>query len=329
MSVNNLRVCHINANSLRGHIEQIRLFLASEALIHVLAVTESWLGPSVEDTLVSLDEYILFRRDRNTRGGGVALYVHKSLSVNHICSSSAVWTGRPGFPEYLFCEVIPKGGDPIFVGVVYRPPHAPFIQGTDFVSTLRDTMQGYGTKVILGDFNSDLLSDNADAAFLKSFMDENSLFSVPFGATHHTSSSDTWLDLCIVDALDTVTSYSKSVSPFIAGHDWITATLDIYVPQTATCYFSYRDFKSVDPMALNEYLSKCDWSVATNDRATLSDRLDCLYTNLRAALDITAPIKTFRHGKKNYHPWFTPFLRFLITERDRLYRRYKRSKLEV
>ena len=74
-----LRVCYLNAYSLRAHIEQLRLFLAMKPLMHVIAVVETWLGPSIEDALVALDNYVILRRDRNTQGGGVALFVHKSL----------------------------------------------------------------------------------------------------------------------------------------------------------------------------------------------------------------------------------------------------------
>ncbi len=117
-----LRVCHFNANSIRAHIERVRLFLTSQPTFHIIGVTETKLSSVADDALVSLGDYALFRRDRNTAGGGVALYIHKSLSATCICTSTSVWSGKPGYPEYLFCEVTPRGGSPIFVGVVYRPP---------------------------------------------------------------------------------------------------------------------------------------------------------------------------------------------------------------
>lgn len=71
---------------------------------------------------------------------------------------------------------------------------------------------------------------------------ECSLHSVPYGATHHTAMSDTWLDLCLVDALDTVTDCWKTDTPFIAGHDFITATLDVSLPKPPIHDFIYHDF---------------------------------------------------------------------------------------
>lgn len=297
-------------------------------LIHVIAISESWLGPDVEDSLVSLEGYRLLRCDRNTHGGGVALYVHESLSLKRLCSTSTVWTGRPGHPEFLFCEMTPKGGNPVFVGVVYRPPHSPFVAGTDFIPKLHEFLHDYGTKILLGDFNADQLSQSEDAVFLRNLMEENSLVSVPFGATHHTRTSDTWLDLCLVDALDTVIGHWKTEAPFIAGHDLITATIDLRTSKPVTQDFTYRDFKSIDVTLLNEYLANCDWSCFMDDGCSLQEGLDCLYSNLHTALNAFAPVKTVKY-KKRSHPWFTSCHRHLIKERDRLYRRYKRSRLDI
>ena len=237
------------------------------------------------------------------------------ISRSHLCSSTTEWVGKPGHPGYLLAEVSPRGCDPIFLGVVYRPPKAPFLFGTDFVSELRVTMHEYGTNFILDDFNADQLSvGDDDAIFVRRFIEGNALFSVPYGATHHTSHSDTWLDLCLVDALDTVTYYWKTDTPFIAGHDLLTATLDINIPKQPTSDFSFRDLKSEDAGVLNEYLSKCDWGVITDEASSLTEKVDCLYANLYKALDVFAPLKTLKH-EKNRHPWFTAYHRSLLSEK--------------
>ena len=60
---------------------------------------------------------------------------------------------------------------------------------------------------------------------------------------------------------------------------------------------------------------------------TVGGGLQCLYANLNAALDVFATLKTCSF-KKGRHPWFTAHHRRLLTERDRLYRRYRRSRLD-
>lgn len=86
-------------------------------------------------------------------------------------------------------------------------------------------LQYYSTKVILGDFNADQLQPTSgDGALVQSICADNNLQLVPHGATHHTFSSDTWLDLCFIDGEDVLLSHWKTDVPFIDGHDLIMAT---------------------------------------------------------------------------------------------------------
>ena len=222
---NGLRVYFFNANSLRSRFETLRIFLAKRQFFHLIAICETKLGSIVDDSIVALPEYSILRQDRRTSGGGVALYVHKSLSVTRLCSSTGEWAARPGLPEYLFCEVSSGSRPPIFVGVVYRPPHAPFMRGTNFIPDLVDHMHNYSSKIIMGDFNSDPRSNHSDAEFLSNFVAENSLFSIPLGTTYHRENVDSELDLCMVDSNDIVCDFWKSDVPFSDGHDMITVTI--------------------------------------------------------------------------------------------------------
>ena len=79
-------------------------------------------------------------------------------------------SGKPGKPEYLFCEVTVKGHPPFFVAVVYRLPHAPFLKDTDFIEKITTRMHEYTTKIILVDLNADQLSLCDDAVFVRKFL---------------------------------------------------------------------------------------------------------------------------------------------------------------
>ena len=324
-----LRVCHINANSLRAHIESLKFFMANHQPFHLIAISETKLGPIMDDSIVALKGYNLLRQDRRTNGGGVALYVHKSLMVSRICSSSGNWAGKPGLPEYLFCEVTPPNLPPIFAGVVYRPPHAPFMAGEEnnFITDLIDSMHNYSTKVIMGDFNADQLTNSADAHFLRNLITDNSLKSIPYGATFHREGSDTALDLCLVDSEDIVTDHWKSDVPFADGHDIITATIKSSLEKPVPHDITYRDYKALDVNGFLEYLSTCNWSVFDNE-SSLDERLHCLNSNLEAAVLLNTPIKTLRQTGKVRQPWFTREHNELMDERNRRYRRFRRTRMK-
>ena len=161
----------------------------------------------------------------------------------------------------------------------------------------------------MGDFNANQLCDSFDAVFIRNLLFENSLKLVPHGATYHRDTG-TWLDLCIIDQQDTLLDYWKSKTPFIDNHSIITATL------------SSLSAKSVDKGVLDTYLRSCDWTVSTDFPES---RLSVLCGNLTSAIDRLVPLKTIKHKKYN-HPWFTSLHKNLISERDRLYRRYRRPR---
>ena len=119
------------------------------------------------------------------------MYIRNSFKVVRLCTVTTCWSGKPGFPEYLFCEVHAPSSPPIFVGVVYLPPHATFIAHSEFIPHFTWYIHNYSTKVILGDFNADLLSDSADAKFIRGLIEEYLLYALPYGATYHTNTSDT------------------------------------------------------------------------------------------------------------------------------------------
>ena len=137
-----------------AHIETIRLFLASRPYYHIIAITETKLSEQQEDHLLSLGDYVVFRRDRNRNGGGVALFIHKSLTSKLLCSSTEEWKCQPGTPEYILCEIQDKCITPFFAAVVYKPPHAPFLENTNFIDDLTVHIHNYSTKIIMGDLNA-------------------------------------------------------------------------------------------------------------------------------------------------------------------------------
>jgi hypothetical protein len=78
--------------------------------------TESWLREEISNTKVFRDDCTTFRRDRNTRGGGVF------ICVKHCSACAELWLDEDF--EMLAVEV--KGRDPKFtfeVVGIYRAPN--------------------------------------------------------------------------------------------------------------------------------------------------------------------------------------------------------------
>ena len=75
-----LNICTFNARSIRNKMAELSNFIYSHK-IHVLAVSETWLSSLDSDGDITLPGFQEpFRKDRNTKGGGVCIFLSNQLS---------------------------------------------------------------------------------------------------------------------------------------------------------------------------------------------------------------------------------------------------------
>ena len=145
--------------SLKAHIHEFREMLLESPFYHVFGVAESRLGPGVDDHIVSIDGYSCIRQDRNTEGGGIILYVRSTLKAKVLACSYICVSGKPLKPEYIMCSIWDDNSPPVFVFLVYRPPKIAFNADPIFVSNFRDLSSDFSHKIIMREFNADILTD--------------------------------------------------------------------------------------------------------------------------------------------------------------------------
>ena len=117
----------------------------------------------------------------------------------------------------------------------------------------------------MGDLNADLIKPNAETRVLLNLVEEHSLKIIKHSATLHTrtatTTSDTHVDVILVDTNDKVLNYDKCPAPYFKnGHDVITVTIELFVIEPTKISFCYHDYKSVSPEALMTALPDCDCS---------------------------------------------------------------------
>ena len=163
-----LSLVHVNARSLWSCIDEINYLLLVEC-VDILAVSETWLDDSVEDSEICPASYSIVRRDRNRRGGGVAIYLSDRVcfrSRSDICCSDieSIWIEL--FPhshcrKMLFC-------------CAYRSPTC-FRFFDSLLSECEIGLSDKSTRVtIVGDLNSDLLQPHlSHCKLFKSFSTNN------------------------------------------------------------------------------------------------------------------------------------------------------------
>ena len=121
-SNNSIKTVLINFQKYRNKKEEFAVFLDKEKP-DVFIGTETWLYPKILDSELLLDDYKVYRRDReldpkfedkNINYGGVMVGVKKNLISSHFHTASD--------NESIFVKITLKGTPQLIVGAVYRPP---------------------------------------------------------------------------------------------------------------------------------------------------------------------------------------------------------------
>lgn len=112
LAMNKLKIINWNATSILHKKEEIEEFLERNK-IDIALVTETWLKPEVK---FKLKKYHVYRRDRISHGGGVAILIKKGIPH------------EPTKPEILQdLEIVVykiKTNPPLYIGAAYNPPNS-------------------------------------------------------------------------------------------------------------------------------------------------------------------------------------------------------------
>ena len=212
-----------------------------------------------------------------------------------------------------------QGQNKLFVAVVYRPPNTPFFKGTDFLYNISTLSHDYSNKIILGDFNSNMLNYNPNSSIISDFIQDNNLKLIPHGVTCIKDDSETHIDLCLVDENEKITNYQKSAGPFIGFHFLISVTLQLFLPCSNRSSFTYRNISKIDPHEFSSVLLSLNWNLISA-QLDVNSMLQTLETNILTTLDQLAPLRSII-SKRKLEPCITTKISSRSQNTDRLYRR--------
>ena len=242
-----LNLCLINTQSATNKLDQLQHQMAVNN-IDILLVTETWFKDTQLDSEVAIPGYSIFRRDRDltasnlSRGGGVAVYFHNSISPLVQRRSDL----EPLAPIECVCLELKlhkahQNQRPVLVFNFYRPPHQPI----DFFvhhlhTTLVDLVDSQTHSIVVtGDFNAKLSSwcasdtNTPDGISLQRTLDNLGLYQLtrdtpsrysPCGRTH------SLLDLVITNNPELV--HSAAVLSPMTDHCPILYSLFVSNPPT-------------------------------------------------------------------------------------------------
>ena len=326
----NLSVLYFNARSIKNKLEEFhaRVHLENPDII---AITESWLDDSFNAGEVFPPDYFVFRNDRNTHGGGVALGIK--------CNLNPVL--RPGFLssniEIVWAELTTTRGKCLF-GVYYRPPS----QNKNGLEILDENLckiqasnRSYELYTLVGDFNihidwiSDMnVSKGALPRTLIDTMNSSGFTQVLKEPTYRTlNGADHFLDLVFVSDPSFVIDCSSTYNLNGCDHSAVSLLL-------STCHVN-----SVPNINKPVYcLKRADFDkmkcLLTNGIDQLCfehDDIDCIWNSvegvIKHSIDKSVPKKNVKKFKSL--AWMNKDIRKMCTRKKLLYKRAKSSGSEV
>ena len=75
-----LKCIQLNIVSLTKNFDELKSILIKND-IHICALNETRLDEEIDDCEIEIPCYSIIRKDRNRNGGGVAIYIHKDISL--------------------------------------------------------------------------------------------------------------------------------------------------------------------------------------------------------------------------------------------------------
>ena len=310
--------------------------LVKELGIHILALNETKLDKSIDDSLVSIEGYTIKRCDRDRHGGGVAIYLKDTL-----LDKTTVPEDLPNsFLELLCVEIKSVRAAPFLVMAWYRPPNAT----VDSFDHLEECLQFLDREdkgiSLLGDTNCDILqkypkgghtNTNDLPAHSLRLLEIYNLFGF-----HQLIESPSRETLTTTTLIDHIATTNKSNIVTSGVHE--TCMSDHYLVYCVRKYrgafkkqhknISTRQMKNFDQTEFVNDLLGVDWSGIVRNTDDINVVVNSWTGMFSLILEKHAPTRNRRVSEK-FCPWVTKDFQLMCKVRDKLKKQAIRSKSEL
>lgn len=314
----NIRGLHRNITELKNLIIDIK----SRGVLPVcILLCETFLTPKNE-SVCYIDDYELICNNRASHGGGVAIYIHSSVSYKE--HKELTYNINNEF-ESIFIELVTKNHSKnLLIGEVYRTPHSNFRSSIERYENLLQRLTSASRNVILGtDQNIDFmkLHEDRNSDFLN-ICTSNGYMPCINKPTRITTHSASLIDniyikgaVKVTDAFVISTPISDHLPIMILSNSFQTESFQSVSFDSRK--FTPRIYESIESDLINQ-----NWDML-NDM-NISEAYDHFASKLQSIIDLRAPIKTITVRKENIRrePWFTRSLQNSSKRLSKLYKEH-------
>lgn len=327
----NMTVYYQNVRGLRSKLDNFRL----EMLVNdypVIALTETWLNSSVNNSELFPGNYNVLRCDRDesssgmSRGGGVVLAINNSIKVHRLAEleTDAV--------DNIWARLKISNNFSVILALVYFPPKTHISVFKAFFDKLDSFVIKHEHILVIGDFNLQVFGSGYDLAQGGEAC-KQLLF---FGRLHNLTSKNNvlnfqgkTLDLVLSDISDLVVK--QEYNSLVKIDRYHPALLIEWQVLMRGCNdgISYGkpsyNFAKADFLNIYQDIANHDWNdlLATFD---CNQAVNLFYRKLHSILEHRVPIlsKTACH---KYPSWFSYDLKILLKKKEKLRKRFKKYQM--
>lgn len=281
---------------------------------HIFCVTETWLNKNYSNHEIAPPNYSIYRNDRDSRGGGVAIIVANSISSNLVCSHNDV--------ELLIVDVLaPKK---ITIACMYVPPSYSEEYEISVIKAIND-LPSHDDLILTGDFNcpdinwsSQFATSRLSSALCNISFDHNFLQLVDF-ATHARGNT---LDLILTNIPDQILNLraDTSVSSF---SDHFLLSFSLSLPQDTSLksrcldHMPSFDYRLADYSYIENLLF--DFTFDQHSFKDVNSAWESLSSYVTSVIHVTVPVST-RSQIAPIPKWYTPQIKHNLNKINTLQR---------
>ena len=300
----------MNITSLPKHLEELKIFL-QQIPFEILSLNETRLDDTIENNTVRIPGYNIIRRDRNRRGGGVAILVKNNYS--YIVRNDLLTNDL----EAICIELTLRVSRPILILNWYRPPDSEAQVFDWFEEFLQKAEAENKELIILGDLNCDLYANmpNSNTKKLVELINAYQLKQLIKEPTRVTANTRTLIDVIITQLGNTNVTASGVVHIGISDHSLVYTCRKISTQKGKPKIVEIRQFKNFNRQAFERDLNQAFAGSNVYHHNDPNEIWKVWKTIFLAIADKHAPLR-HRKVRSNYNPWITAEIKNLSHHRD-------------
>ena len=330
-----------NPNPMLDHTKIIEIHACIyEQEPDIIILNETWLKPSIIDNeIIPISLYKVFRCDRSAsthpidpdnlkkyrrNGGGVLIAIKLSL----LLSSSIINIKYKA--EFLAIELILEDKSKIIIATCYRVGTLGMDNYRNISNIIRTLLRKKRVKkfFLIGDFNLNkanwllnVSTNNVEQAFLDEFVHAGFLQLI----NESTHIKGNILDILLTNSEQFINNITVSNSKGLCKSDHYTIKfkINLKVSRKKSAKFKAFNYKRANWDLINRDLSNIDWNSIMNNQNP-----DIAWMNFKNTLthlmDLHIPKITIKSNFKP--PWFDAECYEKCREKERLHKKYKRTK---